>query len=236
MKVTAISSLLEGSGGWRTTDLPFPWIAGFNNQEPVSCYWLNPGAVFIAALVPREQFYDNAPQKTKQIIQHCNVAYPDIYHHSVFIQELRNRFQGKPPGVDLHQAAYQMYETAEAYPTPIATDLQINVLQSLQQLMDRLISGEDITVAQAAKEQALSMSGYKKIVLDITGMTPKAFINLAKTEGVLAMLRDPLLRRTNAVEDSLVSIANFYNWSEASARNNVKALTTELPNALLIKR
>ena len=65
-------------------------------------------------------------------------------------------------------------------------------------------------------------------------MTPKQLVTLAKTEGVLAMLRDPMKRRVNSVSDSLVSIAEFYNWSEASARKNLRDLTGVLPSELLV--
>ena len=139
-----------------------------------------------------------------------------------------------PPKDDLLELTHSLLETSDPIIQSLTTETQIKIIDTLPTLIKRIIAGDIVTVKQIADENFVSQSGYKNIIVEFTGMTPKQLVTLAKTEGVLAMLRDPMKRRVNSVSDSLVSIAEFYNWSEASARKNLRDLTGALPSELLV--
>ena len=232
---TAITTIAQGSGGWRTISLPQPWIAGFNLAETSCCFWLDPGSTFLCTLLQRDALLQSINSHTLEILQHCNVAYPDLYRHKQWEAEFINRFAGNEPDKSFFDLTDQILETAEFKTLPITTDAQVSVIRQLPDFLKRIVNGEDISVKEAADEFFLSQSGFKNIILDLTGFTPKQLMSNTKTEGVLQMLREPLRRRTCGVTDTLTSIAEFYNWSEASARKNLRDLTGKLPASLLIK-
>lgn len=232
---TAITTIAQGSGGWRTIALPQPWIAGFNLAETSCCFWLDPSSTFLCTLLQRDALLESINPHTLKILQHCNVAYPDLYRHKQWEAEFINRFAGNEPDKSFFDLTDQILETAEFRTLPITTDAQVSVIKQLPDFLKRVVNGEDISVKQAADEFFLSQSGFKNIIFDVTGFTPKQLISNTKTEGVLQMLREPLRRRTCGVTDTLTSIAAYYNWSEASARKNLRDLTGQLPASLLIK-
>ena len=232
---TAITTIVQGRGGWRTMALPQPWLAGFNTAETSCCFWLDPDTTFLCTLLQRDALIQSVNSHTLKILQHCNVAFPDLYRHKQWEAEFTNRFAGNNPDKSFFELTDQIFETAEFKTVPITTDAQVSVIKELPKFLKRLLDGEDISVKQAADEFFLSQSGFKNIILDITGLTPKQLITNTKTEGVLQMLREPLRRRGCGVTDTLSSIATFYCWSEASARKNLRDLTGQMPASLLIK-
>ncbi len=232
---TAITTIANGNGGWRTLSLPHPWIAGFNTAETSCCFWLEPNTTFLCCLMQRDALLQIVKPHTHQVLQHCNVAYPDLFRHSLWEAEFIHRFSGKSSNHCFMEMADQMLETSEAKTLPITTEAQVSVIKKLPAFLKRLSDGEDITVKDTAEEFFLSQSGLKNIILDLTGLTPKQLIINTKTEGVLQMLREPLRRRSCGVADTLTSIAEFYSWSEASARKNLRDLTGQMPASLFIK-
>jgi hypothetical protein len=235
MNFTAITTMLAGTGGWRNCPLPHPWIAGFNTAETNCCFWTNPDSTFVACLMQRDELLQGANEFSRKVLNHCNVAHPDLFRHQPWETEFMHRFKGGKPKECFVKLTNHMLETAEPITLPLTTNAQVQVLDGIPALLERLRTGEDITVKQAAQESYLSLSGYKNIVTEFTGMTPKQLISLTKTEGVMEMLRDPLRRRSCGVQDTLISISDFYNWSEASARKNLKDLTGQMPAELLVR-
>lgn len=235
MNFTAITTMINGNGGWRSTSLPYPWIAGFNTCETNCSFWIEPNAIFMACLMQRDDLLQGANQFSRDVLNHCNVAHPDLYRHQPWEQEFVHRFQGGQPIKDFVDLTNHLLETAEPITLPLTTEAQVAVLNALPSFLKRIEAGEDISVKQLAEECYLSLSGFKNILTEFVGMTPKQLINLTKTEGVLEMLKNPLKRRASGVQDTLVSIATFYNWSEASARNNLRDLTGLKPADLLVK-
>ena len=232
---TAITTIAGGNGGWRTMALPSPWIAGFNTAETSCCFWLEPQTTFLCVLMQRDALLRNANTHTLNCLQHCNVAYPDLYRHKQWEAEFIHRFAGNEPKEDFFELTDQILASAEPKTLPITTEAQVAVIRKLPEFLKRLTNGEDISVKQAAEEFYLSQSGFKNIIFEMTGLTPKQLINNTKTEGVLQMLRNPLRRRSCGVTDTLASIAEFYSWSEASARKNLRDLTGQLPASLFVK-
>ena len=232
---TCISTIAQGSGGWRTMALPHPWLAGFNTAEASCCFWLDSDTTFLCTLLQKDTLLQSVSSHTLEILQHCNVAYPDLYRHKQWEAEFINRFAGNKPDKCFFELTDQIFETAEFKTVPVTTDAQVSIIKKLPEFLTRLINGENISVKQAADEFFLSQSGFKNIILDITGLTPKQLITNTKTEGVLQMLREPLRRRSCGVSDTLMSIATFYSWSEASARKNLRDLTRQMPASLLVK-
>ena len=234
LKLTALTGFSKGTGGWRNYRTRHPFLAGFNLVETNCFFWAEPGSKIFAVLIPRDKLLERASPTVLDILEVANVAHCDAYRHSLWSQEAYRRIRRLPPKDDLLELTHSLLETSDPIVQALTTETQIKIIDTLPTLIKRIIAGDSVTVKQIADENFVSQSGYKNIIVEFTGMTPKQLVTLAKTEGVLAMLRDPMKRRVNSVSDSLVSIAEFYNWSEASARKNLRDLTGVLPSELLV--
>ena len=59
MKVTCFATILQGTGGWRNTEVRFPGLAGYHLSETQTCWYL--GGFNVWQLLPQPREAAGAP-------------------------------------------------------------------------------------------------------------------------------------------------------------------------------
>ena len=111
-------------------------------------------------------------------------------------------------------------------------DAAVDVVNVIPVIVRQIYDGERINTDSVA-EQLHLCHHFEKTIKMLTGMTPLAYFNLIRASGC-AVPGDPIERRANQCDDTLMSMAAFVHWDEATARRPIKSLTGLTPKALLV--
>ena len=239
MKVSAFVTMLTGEGGWRSTSVRFPGLAGYHLAETQSCFHMGANSMMGSCFLNREQLlaHPAASPDTRayQILRGTNYCHPDLFRHNAFAEAVNARFQGRNCSDDLFGLALGMLETCtEAAPLPVLPDAAVDVVNTIPDIVRQIYEGERVNTDSVAEQLHISPTTLKKAIKMLSGMTPLAYFNLIRAERVRRFLIDPIERRANQCDDTLVSMAAFVHWDEATARRHIKTLTGLTPKTLLV--
>ena len=239
MKVTCFATIMQGTGGWRNTEVRFPGLAGYHLSETQTCWYLGPDSMFGSCFLNREKLLehpDAAPDtRAYRMLKGTNFCNPDLYRHTAFAEAVDARFKTNTCSGDLYALALGMLETCtEAAPLPVLPDAAVDVVNAIPVIVRQIYEGERINTDSVAEQLHISATTLKKTIKMLTGMTPLAYFNLIRAERVRRFLIDPIERRANQCDDTLMSMAAFVHWDEATARRHIKSLTGLTPKALLV--